>query len=366
MGNGAHGGRLGERVHQACRLCSEKKLKCSDEKPCQRCNEKNLACEYEEPGVSDFTTRRKATTEAAAEPRFSVSEEVDLPSGANLDENEENRMIFDHISLFQENTNHGGLGDQRPYLGLSPDQESNSTEPILNAPNTLGTALNNLPVFGDFVQLDSLPLLEDMDLSFLNEINPSMFPFQSQVIPNLCAPTTEQNSTLAIGTEAYKHSCALIPWNPRKEENHALDEQDLVLPDGLNPSTHSPQTSAHHQIQRPELSVAARDQILALILRNTSRPASSRIAGSFPPLEVLSDLIMHAFLPLKDRPAGKIIHLPSLDLNKQRPHLLCALIAYGAVCSQSPAVQKFGYALQETVRMAINQLVSTYSQPFVA
>ena len=365
VGSGGNGGRLGERVHQACRLCSEKKLKCSDEKPCQRCHEKNLVCEYEEPDVNCPTTRRKSTTEDASEPRFLVSKEADPPSMATLDDNEENRMIFDHTFTFQGNTNHVGLGDQRSYLGLIPDQGSNLTGPAPLAPNILGAAWNNLPVLGDLVNLDPLPPLEDMDLSFLNEISPSMFLAQSQLNPDYYPPA-EQGSTLAIGTEAYKHSRALIPWNPRKEENHALDEQDLVLPHGLHPSTHNPQTSAHHTIRRPEVSVAARDQILAMILRNTSRPTSSRVAGSFPPLEVLSDLIMHAFLPLKDRPVGEIVHLPSLDLNKQRPHLLCALIAYGAVFSQSPAVQKFGYALQETVRLAINQLVSTCSPLFVA
>ena len=338
-------GRQSQRVHQACRLCAEKKLKCTDEKPCQRCNEKNLVCEYESAG-NPSTAQRKPTD--ASEPHTA---EAGLSAGTLV--GEEDSIIFDDTSTFQ-GEGFGGSGELISCRPSSPDPVFNLTRPIPPADNIPGSTMN-LPVWGDFVHFDSDLALEDMDLSFLNEMSPSMLPSPPRE-PEL-APTIE-HATIAVGTEAYKHSSALAPWNPSKGDNHAVDEQDLVLPNNVNPSTHSPQFSAHQTIEKQEISVAARDQILAMILRNTSRAGSNRIVCSFPSIEVLSDLILHACIHMKGRQSCDFVHVPSINLNRQRPHLLCALIAYGATCSQALPVRKFGYALQETVRVAIDHLVS--------
>lgn len=41
------------RVHQACRSCAAKKLKCTEEKPCKRCKQKQIPCAYDNDGFGD-------------------------------------------------------------------------------------------------------------------------------------------------------------------------------------------------------------------------------------------------------------------------------------------------------------------------
>lgn len=352
--NVAHSGRYSHRVHQACHSCAVKKLKCTDEKPCKRCREKNIQCDYEEDlGNFDLTNTQTADKDPIPEaqsPEQSSLMAVDLSEQAI---NSETASVFDFSQKSRDTTidTYALTGAQTDMM--MPPQDS-FVQDILGS--TLG-----LPDIGDFIQLDSDPMLEDMDFSFLNNVNTPMAPSPPPAFPSIplspVSNPTPQSSMVGVGTEAYRQSEVLNDWEPGGGDNNESEHQNLVLPQNIRPGAPS-RSSVTKSITRKDLSLAMRDRILAMILRTTSTTAADNIVGSFPSVEVLRDLIHIACLHMRDKQVISFIHMPSFDLNEQRPELVGAFIAYGSVCSPSPTVRKFGYALQEAVRAAINQLVS--------
>jgi hypothetical protein len=61
--------------------------------------------------------------------------------------------------------------------------------------------------------------------------------------------------------------------------------------------------------------------------------------------------------PTPPAPISDLVHLPTFEWKNTRPELLAAVIALSAVDGPSPAVRKFGFALQATVRRATIQRV---------
>ena len=265
-----------------------------------------------------------------------------------------NRLDFDHCSMMQEDNECPEV--EAPAIAmLQPGQciVSDQSEPMLQ--DILGDTLNFVPV-GDYGQPEQYPALEDVDFSFLNDLSlpelPSLLPLSPP------SDATSQQSTIAIGAEAYKGMTSLSTWTPRQGDNYQREQQDLILSQHARPLTHSVHLSDSRAFPKKDLPHTQRDQILAMVVRTASRAASSRIVSSFPSVDILRDLIHHALHHMRERQVGNFIHVPSFNLGKQRPVLLGALIAYGCVTSPSPEARKFGYALQETVRVAINELVS--------
>ena len=343
---GSHNGRNGHRVHQACRPCAEKKLKCADEKPCQRCKEKNLICVSESSGqglVQNLSTDLSAL-------------QSPVPFSRTILETQEegNSLDFDDDAAAQEEGQHTAPVETSSVLAYSAHNPSTPRqEPV--ARDILGDTLN-FPPMGTDVQYDNDSFLEDLDFCFLYDVGS---PGITSPLPTaLPLDPSPQQSTMSVGAEAYKHSTAMTAWNPGREDNHDQEQQDLILGQNFRPPAYSAEFSHGRTIPKKELSHTARDRILAMMLRITSGTASSRIIASFPSLDILRDLIHHALIHIMERQIGNFIHVPSFDMNKQRPELLGAIIAYGSITSPSPAVRKFGYALQETIRIAINQLVS--------
>ena len=82
-----------------------------------------------------------------------------------------------------------------------------------------------------------------------------------------------------------------------------------------------------------------------------------RLSASLESVDVLKAITHHALLHMQEQQMIPFIHLASFDLNGQRTELLGALLAYGAVSSPSVTVRKFGYSMQELVRLALNQKV---------
>jgi hypothetical protein len=217
--------------------------------------------------------------------------------------------------------------------------------------------------FGDFLDLDQDHLLDDIDFSFLDntfirpsQTSPAYPPLSSASEPSPCS------TTMGVGAEVYRKSHVHRGWEPGREENQESEHQNLNLPQNVRLECPDPSSVTIQMLKKP-LSLSLRDRILAMILRTASTPSAERIVASFPPPEILRDLIYLAFVRMRDLQAIPVVHMPSFDLNKQRPELLAALIAYGSIYSSSQSVRKFGYAMQETVRIAIHQLVRTNYSP---
>ena len=329
--------RCSHRVHQACRSCAAKKLKCTDEKPCKRCRESGIACEYgEDPAspINHHESREQAMPEAQARGQSPL-----------IDDSE--------FELLQDNNaaavNHSSMANSQPMDLIPPQNE------VMQ--DILGSTLS-LPDFGDFIEIDPDPTLDDIDFSFLNDIDmhtshpPPAYP----PLPS-ASDSIPTSSTPGLGAEAYRKSHVHRGWQPGREDNHDLEHQSLILPQNMQPECLNSSSETTLMVKKP-LSLSMRDRILAMILRTASAQVAERTIATFPPLEVLRDLIHLAFVRMRDLQAVSVIHVPSFDLNEQRPELLAALIAYGSINSPSPSVRKFGYAIQDVVRLAINQLVS--------
>lgn len=188
--------------------------------------------------------------------------------------------------------------DQPPTSGelfitsMQPNHEISLTQPETILQDILGDTLNFAPIV-HYSWFEQDPLLEDMDFSFLNDTGPPELPALLPISP--LSNSTSQQSTIAIGAEAYKGLTALAAWNPGGGDNYKLEQQDLIISQSLRPSTHSALLSDNRAFLKKDLSPSMRDQILAMVLRTTSRAASSRVAASFPSVEILRDLIHHAF-----------------------------------------------------------------------
>ena len=352
-GTGLQKGQHGHRVHQACRPCAEKKLKCADEKPCQRCREKNILCEFDYGGQG---LAQNVSINLSASHTFT-------PFSSKMVEpqEEESSLDFDDNSVNRVATQHPIPAEMPPTAARSThDLSMPRQEPI--ARDILGDTLN-FPPMGTYLQYDNDLTLEDLDFSFLNDLGPSRVPSPLPIA--LLSDPTPQQLTTSVGAEAYKHSSALTAWNPSKDDNYdqeQQEQQDLILAQNVGPSPYNAESSHGRAIPKKELFHTARDRVLAMIVRIISGATSNRIVASFPSLDILRDLIHYALIHMRERQVANFIHVPSFDINKQRPELLGAIIAYGSVTSPSPALRKFGYALQETIRVAINQLVSRLLQ----
>lgn len=337
-------GHQSHRVQQACRTCAEKKLKCTEDKPCGRCEEKHIECVLEFGDQSQEKSRN-----------VSESPMVNpLGHGASASQREDNNHLDDdEMSTIQVSREYFAAADSTLAMAFPGNEDSIlQQEPMVQ--DILGGFMP-FPASGDSLQFDQDSTFEAMDFFFLEDPSAPELTAPAPLSPG--TTTSPQQSTISLGAEAYQVSGAFSTWIPRKNDGHDLDEQDLVLQHSVSQPSQDVKSSEGLKVLKKDLSPMLRDELLAMVLGHTSKVASRRIIRSFPPVETLRDLIHVALVHTRERQIGHFIHLSSFDLNKQRPELLGALVAYGAIVSSSLEARKFGYALQETIRMAINQLV---------
>ena len=349
--------RHSHRASQACRSCAAKKVKCTNSKPCERCQEHSLQCDYEQRIASeialpplDLVRREETMPDAQVQDSFRSSSitTAPVPMGRVFDNELPTEHRHDNDTAV---TDHGSTANMRSHDFIA--SQNNVVQDILSSTLTL-------PDFGDYIDIDTDPVLGEIDFAFLND------PFLSNDAPRplLIDPWTATTTATepvskitGVIAEAYRSSRVHRGWEPGREEHQETEHQNLNLPPGTSHECLL-SSSQHISILRKSLSSSTRDRILAMIFRTCSLQAAERVVESFPTRQVLGDLINFALVRMADLQAISIIHVPSLDLNEQRPELLAALIAYGSTCSPSPALRRFGYAVQEAVRVATNQLVS--------
>ena len=224
-------------------------------------------------------------------------------------------------------------------------------------PDVLGGTMD-IADMDDYIEFDPNSVLDEFEFSFLNDSN--VLPAQGLAAVSPASNRTTDSSTMGVGSEVYRMSQSLSGWDPEKETSNEMEHQNLILPIQLNP-TRLPSSSRTRFLLKKDLSGATRDRILAMILRTSPRKTSDSIIGSFPSIETLQNLIHYALLHMTEQQVVPFIHLPSFTINHQPPELLCALVAYGSVWSPSIVVRKFGYAVQEVVRMSVAQKVSSWT-----
>jgi hypothetical protein len=148
-------------------------------------------------------------------------------------------------------------------------------------------------------------------------------------------------------------------WHPNKTDSGWGEQSNLPVPSG---DTTSPifQESERRldRVVADKLDQAGRDRILAIVLSTCkNNVTTTRVSSSFPTLEVM-DTLVHIYLASHLCQTSSWIHYPSFNLNQQVPEWLAVVAAAGAVLTPVQTLRKFGFALQEAVRVTIPTRVS--------
>ncbi|KAK4071844.1 transcriptional regulator family: Fungal Specific TF and C2H2 zinc finger [Trichoderma harzianum] len=323
-GEPSRSARNGPRVHQACRSCAAKKLKCTDEKPCKRCRERGMSCEEQseetsgtlppgQPALSDPITPTSAM-------EFSLQTDILIPSGT------------DDTTITET------------LLASNSQKLADIIQDVLGVPDV-----------GHFRQDDSaFPPFDNTDFSFLDVLDmPDKVP--STISPSSIPSAPESN--IGVGSEAFQKSSVISGWDPHGEVDIRSPHEDLVLPNNSIRPEDLSSPSTVSGLETTIMSLATRDQIMHMILRRAPKNLASCIIETFPTPEILTSIILYALARMRETMASSFIHEPSFDINNERLELLGALIAYGSVCSPSLALRHFGYAVQDILPRVINDLV---------
>lgn len=205
--------------------------------------------------------------------------------------------------------------------------------------------------------------LDDMDLRFLDTYNTSV-PFECGGVPgpdaaNLQPPPSAKASTSSNSSDIRAEAFRNFQWRfrPSVHDHGGAEEHNLSLPEANDNTSPESRLSVNLRITCARLEVATRDRILTLVVKSCRPGNLSKAVSSFPSVELL-DSLLQFYLASPTARSESFIHAPTFDPNKQRPELVAAMAAAGAVLTSDPALTKLGYAIQESVRTAIPQLVS--------
>lgn len=140
-------------------------------------------------------------------------------------------------------------------------------------------------------------------------------------------------------------------WDPKVHDNGYREQSNLPMPFGDTASAKFQERRRKmDRVVKQKLEQSGRDRVLAVVLSICQQHATStRVAASFPSVEVL-DTLVHIFLNSHACQVSEWIHFPTFKLNEQWPEWIAVAAAGGSVLTPSPTLRKFGMALQEAVR----------------
>ena len=344
--------RNGIRVSQACKLCASKKSKCSESKPCLRCVAKGIVCEYE-AGESDGLS--ETTDEPGTEPPRAVSADrftEDAESPCELTDTFPSSfapfVTADHPGPAVATSIPGMFGGGlQGAAGLLPQD----TGPC---PFDVEWGMDTVD-FSALEQIEFGPL--DMDIDYAIP-TPHETPANP---PRRTVSSVGSTGTVSTGPDVYKTLSAVRSWEPNSSDSDQADSRHLAIGHGVKFQESSnirpmPQGAMFKQ----SLDGAPRDRILHMILRVMSPANMAHIMNGLPSADTLFNLVKRYVLKPRNACVDDILHFPTLQLDKQEPELLGAMIAMGSLRTESPEAHKFGHALQDVVRLSSFRRVSTF------
>ncbi|KAH7087408.1 hypothetical protein FB567DRAFT_524983 [Paraphoma chrysanthemicola] len=348
--------RIAERATRACNSCVVSKVKCDNGRPCRRCQKKGVLCVGKSSQASSLP-----------------------PAGAE----DHSSHVSTRITERYGDADH--LQDRVRMSSVYIEDASADAQALLDLYNNTGYNQHAIPAFfeqimvpaPDFMGLDymqpppdltawmpEVDWLDQMDI-FGNDFSPAIDEVLDVNIvePEVTALREAQDidvpaSSLAgVEVDSAKQRHAVFkqsPWLWYPERNqHAFSEHENITLDERNvdlaSSPHMPHSS--NVVIPDRLSAGARDRIFQLV----SKTARSQISiPSFPSAECVEKLIKVGIAKRLETDAW--IHPYAFESETSRPEFLTALVAGGCVCFGIPSVNRTGLALQEIVRVALNNL----------
>lgn len=161
-----------------------------------------------------------------------------------------------------------------------------------------------------------------------------------------------------IVVEAFQKS--LWRWTPGRTDQAHCEQSNLSLPNNIG-APNSPTSRPHVEA----LTQLARDKILAMILDTCERDAIPHIVTSFPSAELL-DHLMQESMYHHDRESNPFVHIPTFRPRDMHAELVASIVFFGAVRSPMLLIRKLGFALQESVRLALPKAVRHMWSPMAS
>ncbi|KAJ4268432.1 hypothetical protein NW762_002495 [Fusarium torreyae] len=362
------------RVTHACKACAAARVKCQEEKPCQRCVRRGLTCVSAEAGAAAAMNLVHLSASARAHsPTDDESDSINVSTGyaptSVPGSSSHHHLPTEQTSLFQQNPlmhsesrsatpNTGDLAPKSEPGSVNQDQlpfcdflqnvlyEQQYDDPA-KMPENQGMAVL------DFCN-DSNMELSDMDFGLLDQWNTGGM--SNTVPPQQEIPKIDNSADMAQMRQSLVTAWDVSPWrwDPVAKDN-AFGEQGNLPVSKRDVANIQAQASKGglRKVVDQKLDFAARDGVLALVL-SACQPdtMSGRISSSFPSADLL-DIMVHVFLTSHTNQVSEFIHFPTFKLNEQEPEWIAGAAAAGAVLTPIPTLRKFGYALQESVRIVM-------------
>ena len=203
----------------------------------------------------------------------------------------------------------------------------------------------------------TIPNINDQN-SFSSVERPSTIPFLKQnaeeTNPNTSGYTTpiiDSNVNIGIGAQAFKESVWL--WTPAKEDNFAEQLNLSLVDEAVTPERqHCIDIAALHE----EVTDTTRGLILVMVLKACNPVIYPQIVSHFPTTDLLSSLI-HNFMSFHLQSEFSWLHIPTIQINNEKPEFLASMACAGAAISRAPEIRKLGLAIQEACRDGVEKLV---------
>ncbi|KAI8632365.1 hypothetical protein F5Y19DRAFT_420849 [Xylariaceae sp. FL1651] len=375
------------RVSHACRPCAAARVKCEEIKPCQRCQKRGLTCEFAATEAGSAAAMHLLHLSADGHNSSNLSGASSHVSQLSPATPQDQRPppLVNTLSIVHEppdvtldtgvKSEQGQLPtpdavvEQSHYDGYDNTYATNSTTDMTHQP------------FSDFLRdvlytqtLDSSRLAEAQGLAVLDfcddtsyELNEMDFGMLDHwnldatggrpVVTQAGTPQTDDSS---VDMTQMRRKLVKIwtdsPWRwiPDKRDHGYREYGNLPLPyrDSGSQQFQERQRRMDRVVQ-DKLDSSSRDKILAVVLGTCrSDVIRMRVAASFPSAEII-DTLTHIFLAAHLCSVSGWIHFGTLVLNSQWPEWLATAAAAGAITTPVPTLRKFGFAIQEAVRLAL-------------
>ncbi|KAK2005127.1 hypothetical protein LX36DRAFT_676499 [Colletotrichum falcatum] len=376
------------RVSHACRACATARVKCEEVKPCTRCRNRNLNCEYSSTEAGSaaamhllhLSGNSHTTTSAPGSLTTSPSQSTYDSSPSAVYQQHPQHAI---PPPRDENAQLGSAHPAKSESGCLPSR-NNVTGQVSNRAVPINFEIGNPAVdmtlpFSDFLQnviyepgmeasrmtgAQGLAVLDFCDNSNLelNEVDFGLLDhWNMDAMGNTeseqsFTPHTDDSIDLAQMRQTLVKVWTESPWQwvPNQTDSCYVEHSNFsVPPDDTTSAAFQQSRQKHAKVVKGKLDQSGRDQILAIVLSTCkSDNIMSRVASSFPSLEVMDSLV-HIFLAAHFCQTSQWIHHASFSMESQWAEWLAVAASAGAILTPVQTLRKFGFALQEAVRVTI-------------
>jgi len=164
-----------------------------------------------------------------------------------------------------------------------------------------------------------------------------------------------QQKHIALGIEAYKQS-SLGVWEPSKHDHGGSGIESLSALGPSPPESLSlPQPGLDQSHLDQKVPIAARDEILSMVLESCKPSRWKLVTKGFPTPGLLGTLIQSFFAHHRHE-VDSFMHEPSFIVCQQRPELLASIVSSGASLTDSKLLHMVGFAMEETLRTSLRRV----------